>query len=562
VSAVLDPTTPINGTPHGKVGGTEDPAPPAAGAVEGAAGALLSPRRVAREAVALGRELATILRGTDAIEPAGDKRFTDPTWTSNPAYRRLGQSYLAWAASVSRLVDRYEADGADWRKVERARFALNALTAATAPTNTLVGNPAALKRALDTGGASVVRSIKQLADDVVHNGGLPQTTDRTAFRVGRNLGCTKGSVVYRDDVIELIQYGPTTAQVRQRPLVIVPPPINRFFFLDLRPGRSFVEHAVSQGLQVFLISWRNPSRKHAHWDLDTYTERVRRAVAVTKEVTGSEDVNMLGFCAGGIVQTLLLNHLAAMGDRSVHSASYAVTLLDFANRAPLGAFSGKRVVGLARRLSRARGVLPARALGSTFSWMRPADLVFNYLVNQWLLGEKPPAFDVLEWNADGTNLPAGLLDGFLRIFRDNSLVVPGEVTVLGTPVDLANITVPTFVTGAMTDHLTPWTGTYRTTQLLSGPSTFVLSNSGHIQSLVNPPGNPKAAYWTGGTPGPDPEDWKASATRHSGSWWEHWAEWTIERSGDLVDAPSALGSAAHPPREPAPGLYVLDRVPA
>jgi polyhydroxyalkanoate synthase len=246
----------------------------------------------------------------------------------------------------------------------------------------------------------------------------------------------------------------------------------------------------------------------------------------------------------------------------VHSAAYAVTLLDFASRAPLGAFSGKRVVGLARRLSRARGGLSARGLGSTFSWMRPGDLVFNYLVNQWLMGEAPPAFDVLEWNADGTNLPAALLEDFLGIFRDNSLVVPGEVTVLGTPVDLANITVPTFVTGAMTDHLTPWTGTYRTTQLLSGPSTYVLSNSGHIQSLVNPPGNPKASYWTGGTPGPDPEDWKASATRHSGSWWEHWAEWTIERSGDLVDAPAALGSAAHPPREPAPGLYVLDRVPA
>ncbi|WP_448627768.1 PHA/PHB synthase family protein [Geodermatophilus sp. URMC 64] len=536
--------------------------PPVGAAAVDAAGALLHPRRLAREAVGLGRDLAGIVRGTDAIDPAGDKRFADPAWTSNPAYRRLGQSYLALASSLDRLVERYEADGAEWRKVERARFTVNALSSALAPTNTFLGNPAAVKRAIDTGGASVVRSLKNLAEDVRTNGGMPQQTDRSAYQVGRDLGCTKGSVVYRDDVIELIQYRPSTPQVRQRPLVIVPPPIGRYYFLDLRPGRSFVEHAVAQGLQVFLISWRNPSRKHAHWDLDTYAERVRRSVAVAKSITGSDDVNTLGFCAGGIVQTTLLNHLAALGDTSVHSASFAVTLLDFDSRAPLGAFSGKRILGLAKRISKTGGVITARSMGSTFTWMRPDDLVFNYLVNQWLMGEAPPAFDILAWNADGTNLPAALHEQFLQIFRDNSLVVPGATSVLGTPVDLANITVPTFVTGALTDHLTPWKGTYRTTQLLSGPSTFVLSSSGHIQSLVNPPGNPKSSYWVGGAPGPDPEDWKASATKRSGSWWEHWAEWTIERSGDLVDAPAQLGSTSYPPIEPAPGAYVLDRVPS
>jgi polyhydroxyalkanoate synthase len=536
--------------------------PSAGGLASGLVGAVARPRALASETLRLGKDLASVVRGTDRIAPSEkDKRFADAAWTSSPAYRRLGQAYVAWESSLTRLVDGYEAGGADWRDVERARFAVNALTSGLAPTNTLLGNPAALKRAIDTGGRSVLRGLGNLVDDVRHNGGMPTQTDRSAYAVGRNLGMSKGSVVYRDDVIELIQYKPATAQVRERPLLIVPPPIGRFYFLDLRPGRSFVEHAVSQGLQVFMISWRNPTRKQSGWNLDTYAERVRRAVGVAREITGSPDVNTLGFCAGGIIQTTLLNHFAAIGDSSVHSAAYAVTLLDFDGRAPLGAFSGRRLLDVARLSSRSRGVITAASMGSVFSWMRPDDLIFNYVVKQWLMGEAPPAFDILAWNADGTNLPAALHDQFLQVFRDNALIRPGAMTVLGTPIDLADITVPTFVTGALTDHLTPWAGCYRTTQLLSGPSTFVLSSSGHIQSLVNPPGNPKASYFTGGEAGPDPEDWRASAERHTGSWWESWAPWTVDRSGDLVDAPASLGSAVHPPMEDAPGSYVLDRVP-
>ncbi len=536
--------------------------PTVGGVVGGVASVLARPRAVAEEAVQLTKDLAAILKGTDQIGPAEkDRRFADPAWTSNPAYRRLSQAYVAWASSLSRLVDRMEAEGADWRDIERARFTINALISAAAPTNTLLGNPAAIKRAFDTGGRSVVRGMRHMVNDLIHNGGLPTQTDRSAFAVGRNLGMTPGAVVYRDDVIELIQYRPNTDMVRERPLVIVPPPIGRFYFLDLRPGRSFVEYAVNQGLQVFMISWRNPTREQAEWNLDTYAESVRRAIAVAREITGSPDVNTMGFCAGGQIMTTLLNHLAATGDDSVHSAGYAVTLLDFSNRAPLGAFSGKGVVALARRMSRTRGVIPARDMGSTFSWMRPDDLIFNYLVNQWLMGQDPPAFDILAWNADGTNLPAALHDQFLQIFHDNALARPGALTVLGTPVDLGSIKVPTFVTGALTDHITPWKGCYRTTQLLSGPTTFVLSYSGHIQSLVNPPGNPKASYWTGPEPGPDPEEWRAAAERHTGSWWQSWAPWTVERSGDEVAAPTELGSADHPPLEAAPGSYVMDKVP-
>jgi polyhydroxyalkanoate synthase len=524
---------------------------------------LAQPGPLAREAARLGRSTVRILRGTDEIAPAPkDKRFADPAWSMHPGYRRLAQSYLAVTESVNDLLDAYEAGGADWREVEQARFVLNAFTSALAPTNTLLGNPAAVKRAFDTAGRSVLRGMGHMLHDLRHNGGLPTQVDRSAFTVGEDLGVSPGAVVYRDEVIELIQYAPSTPRVRQRPVVIVPPPIGRFYFLDLRPGRSLVEFAVSQGLQVFMISWRNPSKEQADWNLDTYAGAVLDAVDVAREVTGSPDVTTLGLCAGGQVMTTALNHIAVTGDDRVHAAGYAVTLLDFASRAPLGAFSGPRLLDLARRNSRRQGVITARQMGSVFTWMRPDDLIFNYVVNQWLMGEDPPAFDILAWNADGTNLPARLHEQFLEIFGENALVRPGALRVLGTPVHLSRITVPTFVTGALTDHLTPWDGCYRTTQLLSGPSTFVLSSSGHIQSLVNPPGNPKAQYWTGGEPGPDPHAWRAAAERHTGSWWEPWAKWMLERSGDEVAAPTAQGSAEHPPLEPAPGAYVRDGRPA
>jgi polyhydroxyalkanoate synthase len=523
---------------------------------------LAQPKPLAREAARLGRSTARILRGTEEIAPSPrDKRFADPAWSTHPGYRRLAQSYLAVTGSLNGLVDAYEARGADWREVEQARFVLNAFTSALAPTNTLLGNPAAVKRAFDTAGLSVLRGMGHLLHDLRHNGGLPTQTDRSAFTVGEDLGISPGAVVHRDEVLELIQYTPTTARVRQRPVVIVPPPIGRFYFLDLRPGRSLVEYAVSRGLQVFMISWRNPTKEQADWGLDTYAQAIVDAIDVASDITGSPDVTTLGLCAGGQLMTTVLNHLAATGDDRVHAAGYAVTLLDFSSRAPLGAFSGPRLLDLARRNSSRRGVISAREMGSVFSWMRPDDLIFNYLVNQWLMGEDPPAFDILAWNADGTNLPARLHEQFLEIFGDNALVRAGAMRVLGSPVHLSRITVPTFVTGALTDHLTPWDGCYRTTQLLSGPSTFVLSYSGHIQSLVNPPGNPKAHYWTGGEPGPDPQVWRATAERHTGSWWEPWAEWMLERSGDEVPAPPAQGSAAHPPLEAAPGSYVRDLVP-
>jgi polyhydroxyalkanoate synthase len=508
----------------------------------------------------LAADLAGIALGAAPASPAADDwRFRDPAWKEHPYYRRLGQAYLVSCAFTDEVLDDLVPSG---RSASAARFLLTVAESAAAPTNTLLGNPAAMKRAYETGGLSLLRGMRNLVGDVVHNGGMPSTVDRRAFRVGRDLAITPGAVVDRDPVAELIQYTPSTERVHARPVLVIPPPIGRYYFLDLRPGRSMVEYLASRGLQAFMLSWRNPSPAHADWALDTYAGRVLAAIGAVREVTGAPDIDVIGFCAGGILMTLALNHLAALGDQSVHSASYAVTLLDWGQDVPIKAFSAPRVLSLARWNSARAGVISARDMGSAFTWMRPNDLVWRYWVNNYLMGDKPPAFDILAWNADGTNLPAALHAQFLDIFQHNLLRTPGALTCLGTPVDLSTITVPTYVTGGVTDHLTPWTSCYRTTQLLGGPSTFVLSNAGHIQSLVNPPGNPKATFHAGTELPPDPGAWLAAADKHAGTWWVHWADWLITQSSGMKAAPDRLGSAEHPPLDEAPGCYVRDLVPA
>ena len=477
-----------------------------------------------------------------------------------PLYRRLAQSYLAMCEAVDHLLNDMGLH-ADMHRVEQARFALGILTSAAAPTNTLLGNPAALKKTFETAGSNLVRGARQFVSDLRHNGGMPSMATAGALSVGKDMAVTPGRVVARDQYAELLQYQPTTEMVRERPVLVVPPPIGRYYFLDLRPGRSFVEYAVSRGLQTFLLSWRNPSPDNADWEIDNYARRILEGIDEVRDVTGSDDINLIGFCAGGILSTVALNYLASAGDGRVHSASYAVTLLDFGQAAPIGAFYSPRLLSLARWNSQRSGVISARAMGNVFTWMRPNDLLWNYWVNNYLMGEDPPVFDILSWNMDGTNLPAALHVQFLDIFERNPLPEPGAMKALGVPIDLSTIKVPTYVEGAIADHLTPWKSTYRTCQLLSGDSTFVLSNAGHIASLVNPPGNPKASYYTGGAPGPDPEAWLASANQHTGSWWEAWANWITKQSGALKLAPARLGSRKHKPDGPAPGLYVRDLAP-
>jgi poly[(R)-3-hydroxyalkanoate] polymerase subunit PhaC len=539
------------------VAGAEDAGLPGLEVLGAALRTVTHGRNLARATVGLSLEAVRILAGNSEITAEkGDWRFADPTWEDHPGYRRLKQLYLAWSQALIELVDETDLD---WLAKERARFALNVLISAAAPTNTLLGNPAAVKRALETGGGSLVTGVRQLASDVRHNGGMPTQVDSSGFRVGENLAVTPGAVVYRDEVCEVLQFAPTTPQVRTRPLVMVPPQINKYYFMDLAPGRSFIEYATSRGIPFFAISWRNPGPEHGGWNLDTYAGAVLNAIDVAREITGSDDVNVKGLCAGGITATTALSHLAATGDSRVNAISFGVTLLDWETRALVGVFRSRPLLSLARGRSARAGVLSGRSLGSVFTWMRPNDLVWNYWVNNYLLGKKPPAFDILAWNADQTNLPAGLHSQFLDIFESNALAHPGTMTALGTPIDLSRVKCDTYVTGGLTDHLTPWEGCYRTTQLLGGASTFVLTHTGHIQTMVNPPGNPKAHYYVGPEPGPDPHEWRSRAEKRQGSWWEHWAEWMVARSGEERSAPTKLGSRRHPVLDPAPGRYVLEQ---
>ena len=430
-------------------------------AVSAVAGAVGQGRVVLDESLRLGRELTKIAVGRSEVAPhGGDRRFTDQAWTSNPLYHRVQQTYLASVDAIDGVVEEW-GRRVDQRRAQEAAFVSAVLTSALAPTNYLPTNPAAVKEAFDTGGMSLVRGARNYVSDLRRNGGMPQMVDPDAFTVGVDLAVTPGAVVARDEVAEVLQYTPTTETVYERPVLVVPPPIGRFYFLDLRPGRSFVEHAVSRGLRTFMLAWRNPQAEQGDWDLDTYAQRVSDAIDEVREITGSDDVNVIGFCAGGLITTALLNHLAATGDTRVHSMSYAVTMLDFADPAGLAAFSGPSLLKLVKGRSRRNGIISARDMGSAFTWMRPNDLVFNYVVNNYLMGRTPPAFDILAWNADGTNLPGALHVQFLDIFEDNSLATPGAMTSLGTPVDLGRITVPTFVSGAIADHLTSWKNCYR-----------------------------------------------------------------------------------------------------
>jgi polyhydroxyalkanoate synthase len=511
------------------------------------------PTVLASHVAGLGAEELRILAGasTTTVDPK-DRRFTDPAW-SNPLWKRVAQSYLATRDTVLSSI---EDVGLDPKSADRARFALMQLTEAAAPTNTLAGNPAAIKKAARTRGRSLVDGSRHLMHDVLRNGGMPSQVDTRPFVVGQTIATTPGSVVYRTEVFELIQYRAATAKVRARPMLVIPPQVNRYYFLDLAPGRSFIEYGVSRGLQMFTISWRNPTPAQRDWSLETYAAACIEAVEVVNEITGSDDCNVIGFCAGGITQSVALSHLAATGRSIVHASARAVTTVDTTAKSTINMFASKRSVDAAVRRSGRRGVLTGRSMARVFAWVRPNDLVWNYVVSNYLMGENPPAFDVLAWNADTTNLPAALHAQFVHLFSDNALMTPGAVTVLGTPVDLSNVKTDLYVVGASTDHLVPWEAAYRATQAYGGESRFVLSNSGHIQALVNPPSNPKASFLTSDDNPPDPHAWRAGARQVKGSWWVDWADWAIERSGEEKPRPRRLGSRAHGVLAPAPGRYV------
>jgi polyhydroxyalkanoate synthase len=448
----------------------------------------------------------------------------------------------------------------DSRDAERARFLVSLLVDALSPTNSLAGNPAALKKVVETGGASLFHGFENFVRDVVGNGGLPAQVDTRTFAVGKNLATTPGSVVLRTEVMELIQYRPTTGEVLERPMLIAPPQINKFYVFDLVPEKSIIRYCLDAGLQTFAISWKNPTAAECDFGLDTYVAALDQAVDAMRAITGSEDVNIWGSCSGGITTSAFLAHLAARGEAKVHSATVAVCLLDMAATAntTAGLFVTPESITAAKQASQLTGVVKGQELARMFAWMRPNDLIWNYWVNNYLLGNAPPAFDVLYWNNDTTRLPARLHADFLDLIDANPFVNAGRLVVRGTPLDMAQVDLDSYVIAGLSDHITPWQGCYNTAKLYGSRSTFVLANSGHIQSLINPPDNPKACFWTGASTTPDARTWLEHAVKRAGSWWPHWREWIKARSGG-TKAPSELGSKANPPLEAAPGRYVLER---
>jgi polyhydroxyalkanoate synthase len=502
----------------------------------------------------LSREWGRVALGRSEVQPAAnDRRFVDAAWTENPLYRRLGQAYLAWSRTVYGLIDRLDFDERDRL---RAWFLAGLVTEAVAPTNSLLGNPAALRRAVRTRGRSLLDGARHWLHDVVHHGGMPSTVDTRPFTLGETVATTPGAVVYRDEVLELLHYRPTTAQVHVRPLVVVPPQINKYYVLDLAPGRSLVEAALQESQQVFMVSWRNPGRDQGNWTLATYVTALLAATDAARTIAGQADLNVLGVCAGGITTAALLGYLAAVGDERVNAVTLLVTALDWGVPSTVGTFTSGPSVAAALRRSRRNGVLEGRELSTMFAWLRPDDLVWNYWVNNYLLGHNPPAFDILAWNADATNLPAGLHADFLALAADSSLARPGGLEVLGEKIDLRSVICDAYIVGGLTDHIIPWQGCYRSLEALGGATEFVLSASGHVQTLVSPRGAPKARYFVGGHRPTDPEEWRTEAEERAGSWWDHWLLWLGARAGALVDAPEELGSADYPAGDPAPGTYV------
>jgi polyhydroxyalkanoate synthase len=518
-----------------------------------------SPGIAARQYLSFLGELGRIVTGSSELAPeARDKRFADSAWKESALYRALAQCYLAWGSALNRFIDEAQMSARD---AERARFVVSLLIDALSPTNALAGNPAALKKLVDSGGASLVHGVENFLEDMIRNGGLPAQVDTRRFTVGKNLATTPGSVVYRSPVMELIQYQPMAAEVHRRPVLIAPPQINKFYVFDLVPEKSIVQLALKGGLQTFAISWRNPTSAQSHFGLDTYVEALEAAVDVMRDITGSEDVNIWGSCSGGITTSAFLANLATRGAPKVHSATVAVCLLDMAvaQGTTAGIFVTPESIIAAKNASQLAGVLEGRELARMFAWMRPNDLIWNYWVNNYLLGNAPPAFDILYWNNDTTRLAARLHADFLDLIGTNPFVDPGCLKVRGVPLDMRHLNLDSYVVAGLTDHITPWQGCYKTARLFGERSTFVLANNGHIQSLLNPPGNPKAFFWAGTADQASPEAWLEQAAKNNGSWWPHWLEWIKARSGEVVPAPEALGNGTYALLDPAPGRYVMEK---
>src|SRR5688572_30015395 len=488
------------------------------------------------------------------IEPQpGDRRFGAKEWRENPYYDYLKQSDLLAAQYLEELVDSAELDP---QAKERARFAARQWIDAMCPANFPATNPEALRQAVQSKGESLTRGLANLLDDV-HKRRISQT-DEAAFEVGRNLAVSPGSVVFENELIQLIQYSPATKEVAARPLVMVPPCINKFYILDLQPENSFVGHAVASGHTVFMVSWRNVGPELGHLTWDDYLEKgVFTAFRVAKEISGAEEVNALGFCVGGTLLGAALAVRKKKKENSVASVTFLATMLDFSETGQIGLFVDESSVAAREAAIGRGGILSGADLAFVFSSLRANDLVWNYVVNNYLLGGQPPAFDLLYWNSDGTNLPGPMYCYYLRnTYLENKLREPGALSNCGVSVDLGRVDLPSYTVATREDHIVPWRSAYRTLNLIGGEKTFVLGASGHIAGIVNPLSKNRRSYWLGTAYPQDPEQWFSRATEHQGSWWGRWADWLAQHRGGMRKAPKDPGTKKYPPIEPAPGRYV------
>ncbi|HKW82068.1 MAG TPA: class I poly(R)-hydroxyalkanoic acid synthase [Casimicrobiaceae bacterium] len=500
------------------------------------------------------------MQGRHADLPASagsDRRFADRAWRDEPYYAWLRDSYLLYAGYIAELAALARGDDVSRKRVA---FLAKQYVDAIAPSNFLATNPEALRLALESGGASVVQGLSNLIGDAQR--GRIAMTDETAFEVGVNLATTPGSVVLRNDLIELIQYAPTTVATGERPLLIVPPCINKYYILDLRPENSFVRYAVGRGHTVFMISWRNIPAELGRMTWDDYLEQgVLAALEAVREIAGSATSNVLGFCVGGTLLACALAVLAARGgEMPVASATFLATMLDFADPGDIGVYVSPQALAAREPALCSGGRIRGAELASAFASLRPNELVWNYVVGNYLKGQTPPAFDLLYWNGDSANLPGPMYVEYLRnMYLDNRLREPDALAMCGVPIDLGRVAMPAYVLATQEDHIVPWRSAYRTVHLLGGDKTFVLGASGHIAGVINPAAANRRSYRTNQDLPASADAWLAGAASHPGSWWPHWAAWLEPFMGARRGAPKAEGSALHPPQAKAPGTYVTER---
>ena len=494
--------------------------------------------------------------GAEAEPPVpvgADKRFADPSWNDNPAFFALRQAYLAGI----QLADDVRAAGAGEPVADaKAELAADFLRDALAPTNFLLTNPAVIKRAIETGGASLAAGLGNFVDDLLRNGGRPRQVDTSHFKIGENMAATPGQVVFRNELMELIQYAPQTPKVRSVPMLASPPWINKYYIMDLAPGRSFIEWAVQHERTVFAISYRNPDASMRDVTLDDYLiHGPREALDVITDITGSPKIDITGLCLGGALTGMLAAYFARTGDDRIGSITLLNTMLDYSQPGVLGAFTDEKTVARLEHEMAEKGYLEGSQMAGTFDLLRANDLIFSYVVSGWLMGQNPPAFDLLAWNADSTRLPAAMHSFYLRSLYIRNELARGELELAGQQLSLGEVKNDTYVVGAINDHIVPWPASYRATSLLGGDVRYVLSSGGHVAGIVNPPG-PKPWYETADSNPADGASWRAAATRQAGSWWEDWTRWSQARAGNLVRPPS-MGSGQNPAVGDAPGDYVL-----